>query len=146
MSLRKRFGTSKSLVEEGAWMEITENEDGTLCRLRVKRTNQQNTAFQKQLANHRKAYETDFYSERKIDQAQASMIEILAETVIVGWENVEDWETPAPTGPVQPPPVKLPYNKDNARRMLREFPDLANLVMEFAQDLTNYQKKEEIKN
>lgn len=140
MSLRKRFGTSQDAIEKGAWIEVMENEDGSTMRIRVMRMNQQTPAFQKQMANHRKAFETDHFSGKMVEQAQASMIEILVDTIIVGWENVEDWTAEPPAEGFPPPEGMkfLEFNKTNVRKTLIEFPDLVDLIVREAQDRSTF--------
>lgn len=144
MSLRKKFGTNKKSVEEGAWIDIVENDDGTVCRFRIKRMNQQNPKFQKELANHRKAFEGDYYSEKKINQMTASMIEVLIGTVIVDWENMENWKVDPESETAGFPQDKyLPFTPQNVRDTLTEFPDLLDLITAESQDITNFQGKED---
>jgi hypothetical protein len=151
MSLKKAFGTNKQSIEEGVWVELCENEDGTTCRLRIKRMGQQTPEFMKQIANHRKAFSADHFSAAKIDQQQASMIRVIAKTIIVGWENVEDWrvseETDSFPGSETSRPKYMEYTSENAEIMLIEFPDLLELITEQATDLETFQDKDiEIKN
>lgn len=140
MSLKKKFGTNKTDVEQGAWVDICENDDGSTCRIRVKRMNQQNPKFQKEIANHRNAFSGDFFTANKVTQMTASMIEVLISTVIVGWENVQDWTVETQPGE---PAVFLPFTPDNVRKVLVEFPDLLDLVTAQATDITTFQHKEE---
>ena len=148
MSLRKKFGTSKGSITEGAWIDLLENEDGTTCRLRIKRMNQQNPRYQKELANHRNAFTGDHYSEKKINQMQASMIEVLVSTIIVDWDNFENWMGEEVTASGGFPSTNgegkyLAFTPENVRRTLIEFPDLLDLVTAEASDIANFQQKED---
>jgi len=71
MSLKKKFGTDKEAIENGSWIEICENSDGSVCRIRIKRMNQQNVRFHKEIANHRNAFTSNHDSAKK-DLANAS--------------------------------------------------------------------------
>lgn len=143
MSLRKKFGTSSTAVEEGAWIDVCENEDGTTARLRIKRMNQQNPKYLKEIANHRRAFEGDSYSAKKLSQMQASMIEVLISTVITGWEYMEDWRLQEDGSP----PVKkyMDFNPSNLRETLIEFPDLLDLITSEASNIRTFQG-DELKN
>jgi len=145
MSLKKKFGTDKSAIEEGVWIDIVENEDGTTGRIRIKRMNQQTPSFQKQLANHRKAFESDHFSAAKLTQMQASMIEVLTNTIIVGWENIEDWRVDSdPTSydfPTGNSPKYMDFTPANVRAALTEFPDLTDLITQEATDISNFKTK-----
>ena len=145
MSLKKKFGTDKSAIEEGAWIDIIENEDGTTGRIRIKRMNQQTPAFQKQLANHRKAFESDHFSATKLNQMQASMIEVLINSIIVGWENIEDWRVDLdPTSddfPTVSSAKYMEFTPSNVRDALTEFPDLTDLITQEATDISNFKTR-----
>ena len=149
MSLRNKFGTNKDVIEQGAWIDICENEDGTVCRLRVKRMNQQNPKFQKEMANHRNAFQGDHFSAKKIDQVQASMIEVVSSSIIVDWEFMDGdgvrgvTTAPVPEGfPEAKPDRYLPFTRENVRLVLLEFPDLLDLITAQASDISNFQAKE----
>jgi len=138
--LRKNFGTNRSAVEEGAWIELFENPDGTTCRIRVKRMHTQNAKYTKELANHRDAFNGLKYSEKSIGQMTASMIEVLISTVIVDWENFEDWTQPETTdGFPTSDPSYLEFTQDNLRKTLIEFPDLVDVITEQAQSRKTFQ-------
>jgi len=88
-------------------------------------------------------------AQKKISQMQASMIEVLISTVIVGWENVERWETVEEGVEGFPQSKFLEYNAKNVRAALVEFPDLLDLITAQATDITTFQEKvkeEEVKN
>jgi len=149
--LLAKFGTNEKAIQEGAWIELLENEDGSTCRIRIKRMNQQNTNFAKQIANHRNAFQTNHVSEKKLSQMQASMIEVLIDTVIVDWDNFENWldspEEKSTEGfPGSEKPKYLPFTKDNVRKTLQEMPDLVDFITEQATEITNFQKGEDEKN
>lgn len=147
-SLRSKFGTSKEAISEGAWIDVVENLDGSMAQLKIKRTNQQNVKFQKQMANHRKAFQGEVFSENRISQALASTIQIIAETVIVDWRNIEEWEeTIEPLTEGFPDETRhVPYTKENVLRLMSEFPDLVDLVLARADDIQTFQKETEVKN
>lgn len=140
MSLKKRFGTSKEAIEKGAWIDIVENEDETMCRIRILRMNQQNPAFVRHMANHRKAFSSEVFSATKLSQAEASMIEVLVDTVITDWENVVDWRETEASFPS--PDKYLEFTKDNVRAMLIDFPDLTELLIKEADNIANFQETE----
>lgn len=145
MSLRKKFGTDANAIENGVWLDVCENDDGSTGQIRIKRMNGQNTQFQKQLANHRKAFAGggNHLSERKLSQMENSMIGVITDTIIVGLKNIPDWRVEqtnkASTEEFPTPLVMLEFNKSNVRAMLEEFPDLADLITEEAQNLANFQ-------
>lgn len=146
MSLKRNFGTSKEAITEGIWIDICENDDGSTARIRIKRMNQQNRKYQKEMANHRKAFNDDHFSEKKIGLAESSMIDVLINTVIVDWENMQVEEVPE-SAPPGSKPTCLEFSKANARKILNEFPDLLDLITNEATDLRNFQSEgNEVKN
>lgn len=148
MGLKEKFGTNSKLIDEGAWLELAENDDGSICRLRIKRGSTQNIDFIKRMANHRKAFANIIYSSRGIEQAKASVIEILIATIIVGWENVAFEDADASDDEIREEgkPKYLPFTPDNVRKVLIDLPDLVDFILEQSQDIKTFQKDGELKN
>ena len=145
MSLKKAFGTDKAAIENGAWIDICTNEDGSLCRFRVKRTNQQNREFTKAMTTHSKMYEGQSLSAHALKQAENAMIRVIADTVLVDWENVVEYRTEFtgfPTEDGKPPMME--YNRDNVVFILTDLPDLVELILKKAGERSTFEIEQEV--
>lgn len=64
------------------------------------------------------------------EDAQRVLAEVFAETVILGWEGVTDADgTP------------MPFNRDNAVRLLTDLPELFRDIQEQAASLANFRRE-----
>lgn len=114
MSLYNQFKTDKSLETEGVWIDYGNNSQGEPIRFLVARAGGRNTAFNKALQKatkpYRRAIQNDAMDE---DVADRVYREVFVETVLKGWEGVEDEDG-----------VAMPFSRGNAVKLFTDLPDL----------------------
>jgi len=126
MDLRKKFGTSRELEQDGVELHL-----GADAYITLARSGGSNVRFEKATARayqqHRRAFESSTMDTKKSVEL---MQEIYAETVILGWRGIELDGEP------------LPYSRENAAKLMRELPDLWSIVQDESKKLANFQQEE----
>ena len=118
------MATDKDLEKEGVWIELSGEARIKIARLNNPRYKELFTAKTKP---HRQAIRNNVLSEKVADDI---MIEVMAATILLDWENFFEGEKP------------LEYNLVNARRVLRELPDFRRMVYEMAGEADNFKQVE----
>jgi hypothetical protein len=139
--LHKAFATSKKLETEGITLEYHDPDEPNVppVKILIARAGGANTAYDKALDKKTKSIR------RQIAASAVSMHEIrritrevYAETVLLGWTNVNDDEG-----------KPLAFNYDNAVQLLTELPDLFDDIQQqanMAQLFRGVQIEEDAKN
>lgn len=131
--LFKQFKTDGNVEKEGLWLEYgTADGSGQPIRILIARAGGANVAFQKAFERHSKPFKRLIQiGQMEDEQSKRMMRNVYADSVIKGWENVED-ENDQP----------LEFNRENVIHVLTELPDLfvdiveqANKGALFRQDL-----------
>jgi hypothetical protein len=125
MALKDLFGTSKELETQGAWCVVDKTEDGEMKFL-LAYAGSSNKQFLKESARLARGKRV---SVNNVEMTQELTKEVFVNSIILGWENVVVKKGEKP----------LPYNKENAKMLLDEFPALFDLLSLFATDISNYQ-------
>lgn len=117
MSVYKRFKTSESCERDGVWLDY-----GDGVRVRVARAGGSNRRFLKAMERfrrkHKRRIDLDLLDE---DVARPAVIDIFAETVVLGWEGVANEEgTP------------LECTKENVVKVFTDLPDFFDAVRDDA--------------
>jgi len=125
MDVFKRFATDETLENAGAWRDL-----GGGAKVLVARAgNRENTRMlKKQFEMHEQALKGDDEASEAL--SDKIMTEIMAKTILLGWEGIEFKGAP------------LAYSVENAR-MLLGVKDFKKHIAKIADDLTNFQAKEE---
>jgi hypothetical protein len=122
MSLYKQFKTDERIEQSGVWLEYGNSSNGKPVRILIARAGGKNSRYVKTLETKFKPFRRQFQNETmENDQANRLLIEVYAESVVLGWENVED-EKGTP----------LAFNKDNVVKLFTDLPDLFTDVREQA--------------
>ncbi len=69
------------------------------------------------------------------EEAQTAIRNLIANRVLIGWENVKGKED----GQL----VNLPYTPDHCKKLLKIDPDLLDFVSDFSRDIDNYLQEDE---
>lgn len=130
MDLKKAFATDEQKEIEGVWIEIGENAELLIARAGNPKYNKLLEKLQKP---HRAAIARD---RLPINVARKMIIEVLAETVLLDWKNIEY-------------DGHLEYSKENALMLLTKLKDFRELVSDLAREEANFravQEEDDIKN
>ena len=102
------FESSADLEKGGVWIDYTH------FQIKIGRAGGRNSAYTKALALHTKPVkrliDTDTLSEAK---GKEILVNTFADSIILGWKDVTDREG-----------KKLPFNKENVKKLLTDLPDL----------------------
>jgi len=134
--LYKQFKTDKSIETAGVWLEYGENAQGKPVRIRIARAGGANEQFSKTLDRLtkpvRRAIQTETLSQK---QGRKMMIEAYAQSVVLGWENVDIEESE------NGPEIKnAPFTKENVIRLFTDLPDLFDDIQEQARKSALFQE------
>lgn len=123
MSLYKQFKTDNSLEKEGIVLEYGENSKGKPIAIRIARAGGANKAYEKRMEIRVKPYRRQIQNET-MESALVERIvkEVYAETVVIGWENVED-ENGNP----------MEFSVENCIKLFDDLPDLFRDIQEQSQ-------------
>lgn len=130
MSLKNKFKTDSSLTRDGVWFDLTENSDGTLARIRLRRHGRSNRDWVTSFRQHTADKDMELITPAEDEVITAN---VFVEACFVEWENVQ----PEDDG------VALPSTQEAALKLFLD-PDWNDLLKEcqsFSQQRTAFQKK-----
>ena len=123
MSLYKQYATDANLEKTGIELQYGENANGDEIIIRVARAGGSNTAYTKRMEALVKPYRRQIQAETIDNKVLEKLVmQAFAETVVLGWENVEGRD-----GTV------LEFNVANVIQLFTDLPDLFKDVQEQAQ-------------
>lgn len=129
--LYSQFKTSDNLEKTGVWLQYGE-EGGKPVRIRIARAGGGNVAYRKALDKvtrpHKKAIQMETLSP---EMNKKLLMEVYADTVILGWENIND-ENGEPMG----------FNRDNVMKLLGDLPDIFDDIVAQAQTMAIFRDEE----
>jgi hypothetical protein len=114
MSLYQKFETDRSLEKTGITLDYGLNSKNEPIEIRIARAGGANDAYLKRLEAKAKPVRRQIQHET-IERAQLDQIvkEVYAETVVLGWNGVEDRDG----NPME-------FTKDNVLKLFNDLPDL----------------------
>lgn len=123
MSLYKQFKTDGNVEQTGVVLEYGENDDGSVISIRIARAGGANKAYEKLMEAEVKPYRRMIQNET-IENAVVQRIlrKVIAKTVVLGWENVQD-ESGKP----------IPFTVENCIKLFEDLPDLFKDIQEQSQ-------------
>lgn len=125
MDIKKSFGTSLALENEGVWIELGEGASIKVARV----GNKENKALLKKLiAPHKMAARNDKLADEVWEKIT---VESMAATILLDWKGIED------------DGKALPYSKENAIRLLTDYKDFREQVASFSSELALFQSNNE---
>ena len=129
MSLKSKFGTVKNAETEGAWVDVMQNEDGSMCRVKLRRSGRRNKDYTKAFEKHTKPYRRILDNlDPEIDAKV--MRAVIVDSIVTEWENVQLEEG-----------VNLPFNTANVENVLSELPDLQDFILRKAGEIETFQEQ-----
>ena len=129
MSLKSKFGTVKNAETEGAWVDVMQNEDGSMCRVKLRRSGRRNKDYTKSFDKHTKPYRRILDNlDPEIDAKV--MRAVIVDSIVTEWENVQLEEG-----------INLPFNTANVENVLSELPDLQDFVLRKAGEIETFQEQ-----
>lgn len=122
-SLYKTFATNEQVEKEGVILEYGLNSAGKPIQIRVARAGGSNAKFAKALEAKTRPYRRQIQNETMDKDLELKVfMEVYVDSVILGWENVEDRAG-----------KPLPFNRENCIKLLTDLPDLFHDIREQSQ-------------
>lgn len=123
MSLYQQFKSDANLEKSGILLEYGFNKAGKAITIRIARAGGANNAYTKRMEAKFKPYRRQIQTETIDTQIVEKLLrEVYAETVVLGWENVED----ADGNPMD-------YTVANCVKLFEDLPDLFKDIQEQSQ-------------
>ncbi|MDX9698647.1 MAG: hypothetical protein RBT55_03655 [Rhodocyclaceae bacterium] len=131
MSLYKLFKTDQNLETDGIFIEYGNASNGAPVRIKIARAGGSNKGFSKALEKATRPYRKAIQS-GLLDNATADRLykDVFADTVVLGWENVE-----GPDGKA------LPFNRENVLKLFEDLPDLFADLREQASNVALFREE-----
>jgi hypothetical protein len=122
MSLYKQFATNTDLEKRGIYLDFGPNSKGQPTRFLVARAGGANSAYLKAMEHKVKPIKRQIQNETiELAQIERLTMEVYCQTVVLGWEGVEDAEG-----------NPLPHSYENAVKLFTDLPDLFKDIQEQA--------------
>ena len=127
MDLKKRFATDKALEDGGAWVDLGEGASIKVARVGNKNYNQ---LFQRRVKQSRINLNINPLPEDVSQKFEAIIVEAMAETILLGWNGMQE------------DGVEIPYSKENAIKLLTDYKDFRDIVVEHAKNMDTFRSQE----
>lgn len=130
MSIFEKYSTNVEEEASGKWFDLHVNKDNSVCRLKIARNDfKYNPKFTEATLKYYDELEAEHGKGVKKSHPAAIECErkIIAETVLVGWENVQDMKGD-----------DIPYSFEKALELLRALPHLVDDIKALAENYENY--------
>lgn len=140
-SLYDTYETDPQLEKEGVHLEVGMTKDGEkIVTIQLRRAGGANQQFAKVFELKSKPYRRVMEIPGALDPAvqERVMREVYVDSVVVGWENMEDREG-----------NPIPYSKQAALKLFADLPDLFRRVVKESQEMDLFRRivvEEEAKN
>ena len=123
MSLYAQFGTDKNLECTGILLQYGQNSQGKDICIRIARAGGSNKQYQKRMEALVKPYRRQIQNETISNDLMEKLVQqAFAETVVLGWENVEDKDG-----------KPMEFTVDNCLNLFKDLPDLFKDIQDQAQ-------------
>lgn len=132
MSLYKQYETDSDIEKQGVLFDTgSTNSKGNAILIRIARAGGANDAYLKRMEvrfkPHQRALQANSMERKRIE---ALVRETFAETVVLGWENMEDRDG-----------NELPFSKENCIKLFEELPDLFGDLQDAATKASLFRKE-----
>lgn len=118
MDLSKVFKTDKQLEENGVWIAVDTDSAIKVARLGNTKSKELGSKLQNNLKLANKF--------NSVHVAEDTLITLISETVLLDWKGIK-YEG-----------EELPYSKENAKKVLTEFKDFRELVIQLSTEMETF--------
>lgn len=114
MSLYSQFQTDKNIEKDGVVLEYGKTKEGKVISIRIARAGGANSRYTKLMEAATKPYRRQLQNETlDNDIAESITQKVYAQSVILGWENVQDQDG-----------EDMAFNLENCIKLFKDLPDL----------------------
>lgn len=130
MSLKKVFKADPIKEKAGVWISVSQGEGSPDCEFLVAPTGPSNKKYTAALQASQKKYKHTFktMSSQRLNEI---FVEVFVDTVLLDWKNVEEYRDDQPKG-------LMAFNKENAKFLLTDLPEVLELLSREAGDFSNF--------
>jgi len=128
MDLRKKFGGDRAMEVDGVDLHL-----GGDAYITIARAGGTNVAYARAVQKYlRPIRKRDRFESEDLDLEEYADVQrqAFADTIVLGWRGIELDGAP------------LPFTRDNALRLMRDLPDLWEVVKAHAEKLANFQRED----
>lgn len=112
--IKGKFKTDAKLVREGVWFDVAENSDGTMCRVKLRRTGRANPLWGPAFRDNTAGKDMENLTPEEDELITAN---VFAEANVADWENFQ----PEDDG------TNLEYNTENVKSIITD-PDWVEML------------------
>lgn len=123
--IKKMFGVNKNLEISGVWQDIG---DGVSVKVARMGNPEYQKDFERVSKPHRRAIRRGTLNN---EVAEKLLIKVMARTILLDWKGLEE------------DGVAVPFNNENALRILTEYKDLRDYVSDIANDIEVFKQEED---
>ena len=130
MSLKKVFKTDPTKEKSGVWISVSQGEGSPDCEFLVAPMGPSNKKYTSAVQASQKKYKHTFktMSQERVNEI---FVEVFVDSVLLDWKNVEEYRGDKPKGMME-------FNKDNAKFVLTDLPQVLELLSKEAGDFSNF--------
>ena len=122
MNIYKKFRTDEKLETKGIELNYGDNSKGLPILIRIARAGGDNIQFTKTLEKRTKPFRRQLQLDTMDEKvAKKLMLEVYADSVILGWSGVEDADN-----------NDIPFTRENCIKVMTDLPDLFADIQEQA--------------
>ncbi len=127
--LKEAFATDKQAVEEGSVLKLSKDAHVLVARM-------PNEGYRRELGRQveRHSAVLDLNTKESEELNEDIMADVLAKTIILGWEGITDGGE------------KVKFSPETAKKFILKYEDFRKLVTSFATDINNYRAAQEAEN
>ena len=125
MDISKTYGTDKAKEEEGVWIQMGDGAEVRVARLGNK---QYMEAIRRLSTKHKVAARNNKLSE---EVTLDVTVNAFAEAILLEWKGFKENNK------------ALPYTRENAVRLLKEYPDFREDIAAIAANMENFKREQE---
>ncbi|PCI27883.1 hypothetical protein COB55_04910 [Candidatus Wolfebacteria bacterium] len=131
MSLRDDFKTDLDAVQNGIWVEFSQNKDGTYPKFKICRMSDANKEYSRALNREVKKMGRRNLSE---EEDKRITLELFCKHIMIGWENIQ----------LNDDGENLEFNFLNAVNLLKDvaYSDLYQRLRVESNEIENFQREE----
>lgn len=125
----KQYGINQDKVEKGVPIQLSENSDGTIPTFIVSRISTTNKKYLKAMEVATRPYERLIKADALTDKQNLDIsLEVFVNAILLDWSDVKDEDLNV-----------IPYSKENAKKIMREIPELYEELREASKKLKLFQ-------
>lgn len=124
MSLYKQFKTNPDIEKSGVFLQYGTTEDGRPIQIKVARAGGSNTKFTKLMEQRAKPFRRQIQAGTADSKQMEKLVrEVYAQSVVLGWENVQDENG-----------NDMPFTVENCIKLFEDLPDLYTDLVQQSQE------------